>query len=209
MIKKTSTLALGLVAAALAACAHAGDSAPGTSAYALPALAPDVSVAAVLPRNAVGENLPSVLGTVRAPHMSGEVGGFTQKRYSQSLAFPPGTKITIHNLSKTVQHTLDFVAQIPHMSGSFPKNPSLSVKAQGHGVFGPGYASGVIDPGKSVTVTLSKPGTYIIGCAFHYGIGMRDVIVIADGAKPGSQASPPSTSTTNPSPTPTSGGGGW
>ncbi len=39
------------------------------------------------------------------------------------------------------------------------------------------YASGTINPGASVTVTLSKPGIYLIGCAFHYiELNMRDVI---------------------------------
>ena len=37
----------------------------------------------------------------------------------------------------------------------------------------------VIEPGKSVTVTLSKAGTYLIGCAFHYGEGMHDVLASA------------------------------
>ena len=83
----------------------------------------------------------------------------------------------------------------------FPANPNLSIPAKGDGKLEAGYASGPISPGKSVTVTLVKAGTYEIGCAFHYGEGMRDVLVVKNGAKPGPQATPPSpkvTPRTNP-----------
>jgi plastocyanin len=53
-----------------------------------------------------------------------------------------------------------------------------------------GYASGAIQPGKSVTVVLSKPGNYLIGCAFHYHEGMQDVIVVKKNATPGPQGTP-------------------
>jgi plastocyanin len=48
-----------------------------------------------------------------------------------------------------------------------------------------GYASGSIAPGKSVTVTLSNTGIYLIGCAFHYSEGMQDVIEVKAHATPG------------------------
>jgi protein SCO1/2 len=61
----------------------------------------------------------------------------------------------------------------------------------GNGVLGVGYASGIINGGKSVTVKLTKPGIYLIGCAFHYlSNQMRDVIEVATGATPGPTASP-------------------
>ncbi len=120
------------------------------------------------------------------------LGGFTQTKRTQSLAFPPGTKITIHNLSSSITHTLDVVKVISGPPAIFPPNPNLSIPAKGHGKLEAGYASGPISPGKSVTVTLVKAGTYEIGCAFHYGEGMRDVLVVKKGAKPGPQATPPS-----------------
>ncbi len=49
-----------------------------------------------------------------------------------------------------------------------------------------------------MTLTLSKPGTYLIGCAFHYSEGMRDVFVVAKGAKPGQEATPPPNATSSP-----------
>ena len=54
-----------------------------------------------------------------------------------------------------------------------------------------GYASGVIGPGKSVTVHLMRTGNFLIGCAFHYHSGMQDVIVVHLGATPGPQATKP------------------
>ena len=77
------------------------------------------------------------------------------------------------------------------MCSSDLKDPKLSVPARGHGKLAAGYASGPIKPGKSVTVELDTPGHYLIGCAFHYSEGMRDVLVVAKGATPGPQATPP------------------
>jgi protein SCO1/2 len=58
-------------------------------------------------------------------------------------------------------------------------------------VLGVGYASGIINGGKSVTVKLTNPGIYLIGCAFHYlSNQMRDIIEVATGATPGPTASP-------------------
>jgi len=70
------------------------------------------------------------------------------------------------------------------------------VTAQGHGNLQTGYASGPIKPGKSVKVTLVKAGIYLIGCAFHYKEGMRDVLVVAPHAAPGPQATPPPSTST-------------
>jgi plastocyanin len=208
--KKFAAIGLALVAGVLAACAgRAFQTASGPVSFALPPIAPDVAMDVIMPKDTIGENLPTVLGTfvVKDPH--GEAGGFTQSHYSQTLAFPPGTKIEIWNLSKTLKHTLDVVMVVGKTDHSFPPHPKLSMKAQGKGILGAGYASGVIDPGKHVAVTLSKPGTYIIGCAFHYDIGMRDVIRIEKDAHPGPQATPPSSKSPSPSPTHSGGGGGW
>ncbi|HEY1977668.1 MAG TPA: hypothetical protein VGG89_14035 [Candidatus Baltobacteraceae bacterium] len=165
----------------------------------------DLSLTATLPRNSVGEELPAE-GVGTSDHKPwGMVGGFTQTRRAQTLAFPPGTVITIHNLSKTDEHTFDFVKAVGGPPAHFPANINLSVSARGNGVFGPGYASGPIKPGGSVRVKLSKAGTYLVGCAFHYAEGMQDVIVIKDGAKPGPTPSPaPSSQPTSAPP-----GGGW
>ena len=164
----------------------------------------DLGFDAVLPPKTIGEELPSEgLGNINDEKWESVVGGFTQTRYSQTLAFPPGTRITIHNLSKSLPHTLNVVKAIDGPPARFPASPVLSTSAHGTRLEA-GYRSGAIMPGKAVTVTLVK-GRYLIGCAFHYVSNqMRTVIVVEDGAKPGPQATPPGAkSTSSPSPNPT------
>jgi plastocyanin len=174
-------------AAALAACAgNNGSASQGSNVLTVP-LEKDMVMEAKLPKNTVGEELPGEgVGTEKDPTW-GTVGGFTQTAKAQVLAFPPGTKLTIKNLSKSIPHTLDVVMKAGKPPAKFPSNPSLPVQAQGNGILGVGYASGTIEPGKSVTVTLSKKGIYLIGCAFHYAEGMQDVIEVKTGATPGPQ----------------------
>lgn len=192
MFKKLSALAVAVVATTLAACAshYAGSNSAGSS---LPGM-PDLRVTATLPNGspiAISENLPSDLGTINDPHWSATVGGFTQETYSQVLGFPPGTMLTITNISGSIPHTFNVIAKIKKPPASFPSNPTLSTSAHGK-ILKKGYRSGVISPGKSVTVKLAKKGTYLIGCAFHYkSEGMRDVVVVSANATPGPEATPP------------------
>ncbi|MBV8531691.1 MAG: SCO family protein, partial [Candidatus Eremiobacteraeota bacterium] len=47
------------------------------------------------------------------------------------------------------------------------------------------------NPGAKVTVKLTSPGIYLIGCAYHYvEFNMRDVVEVVPGASPGPTASP-------------------
>lgn len=205
MGRKLIALAVALVGIVVSACGgHMTGSnlaSPGVT-YVLPAIDGDLQITAILPKHTIGEELPTEgLGKINDEHWEALLGGYTQERYSQALGFLPGTKITIRNLSKNTPHTLDVVEQIKHPPAFFPKHPKLSVKAHGGGKLEIGYASGQINPGKSVTVTLSKPGIYLIGCAFHYSFGMHDVLVVESFARPGPQATPPPT--THPTTTPT------
>jgi plastocyanin len=201
MSKKFSAVAVTFVALALAACGAgnvgAGNVGAGNTAlmngttYSLPAVDSDLAMTATLPKDTIGEELPfEGVGSIKSQVWKATLGGFTQTERSQSLAFPPGTKITIRNLSKSITHTLNVVKAISGPPAVFPPNPKLSIPAKGDGKLAVGYASGPLSPGKSVTVTLVKAGTYLIGCAFHYSDGMRDVLVVKDGAKPGPQATP-------------------
>lgn len=189
MKQRLGTVVVFVAACALAACAgNAGSTASqsGNNVMTMP-LEQDMVVQAKLPKNTVGEELPSEgVGTENDPTW-GTVGGYTQTKKAQVLAFPPGTKLTIRNLSKSIPHTFNVVMKAGKPPAKFPPNPSLSTNPSGNGVLGIGYASGVIEPGKTVTVTLSKKGTYLIGCAFHYAEGMQDVIVVKTGATPGPQ----------------------
>ncbi|MBV8345653.1 MAG: hypothetical protein JO190_11790 [Candidatus Eremiobacteraeota bacterium] len=206
MGRKFVALAIALVGVAVSACAGrmigGNAAAPGGGTYVLPPLDSDLAITANLPKNTIGEEKPDEgLGMVKSPKWQAEVGGYTQQRYSQVLGFPPGTKITVRNLSKTTEHTLDVVKVISKPPAIFPRNPKLLVGAHGHGKLEAGYASGPIKPGHSVTITLVKSGVYLIGCAFHYHFGMHDVFVVSPHAAPGKQATPPPTSHPTTSPT--------
>jgi plastocyanin len=213
MFRKIAALSTAIAACALAACAGGMGHGSG-NAGALPmtvhsfALDRDMVADAVLPKNTVGEELPVEGVGTKKDKPWGMVGGFTQTQYAQVLAFPPGTKLKIRNLSKTTQHTFNVVAVVTKPPAKFPKSqPSLN--PSGGTVLQKGFASGAIDPGKSITLTLSKPGTYLIECAFHYGEGMQDVIVVKKGAKPGPQGTPSATATATASAAPSPPGGGW
>ncbi|MGA8575332.1 MAG: hypothetical protein WB609_06530 [Candidatus Cybelea sp.] len=194
MSRKLAAVAVALAAAALAACAgHYGGAGANSGAYALPGT-PDLKLTYTLPDRSTGsamEELPAEgLGTIKDPNWSATLGGFTQQQFSQALGFPPRTKLTITNISKSIHHTFNVVKKIKAPPAKFPTSPTLSMMASG-GPLKKGYASGIINPGSSVTVTASRPGIYLFGCAFHYHEGMQDVIVIATGATPGPQATPP------------------
>jgi plastocyanin len=195
MFGKLAARSVALAAVALAACAgrYGGNAASSGATYALPGM-PDLEIAATLPdgkTHTVMEELPfEGLGAVDDKFWSATLGGYTQQKFSQALGFPPGTKLTIKNISKVNEHTLNVVAKVSGPPAKFPANPRLSTTPSG-GDLQKGYASGAIEPGGSVTVTLGKAGNYLIGCAFHYHEGMQDVFVIAKGATPGPQATAP------------------
>jgi plastocyanin len=205
MSRKFAVLILALVTAALVACGgRAGSGLSGPSgSYMLPSFDRDLAVSATVPKHTIGEELPSEgLGRIDMKKWGAIVGGYTQMTHSQILAFPPGTTITIHHLSKINEHTLNVVKVITGHHADFPTNVTLSTQAHGGDKLATGYTSGVIKPGKSVTVHLDKEGTYLIGCAFHYYYSgtsqMRDILIVSKHAMPGPQA------TEDPSPTPTS-----
>ncbi|HEY2476718.1 MAG TPA: plastocyanin/azurin family copper-binding protein [Candidatus Cybelea sp.] len=198
MSTRLAALTLALAAAIIAGCAggSTGTNASGANTMLLPSYDKSVAITATLPntlpQDTVGEELPSEgLGTINDPHWKATLGGFTQTNYSQALGFPTGTTITLENLSKTISHTLNVVKKIKHGPAKFPTSPSLPTTARGNGILSAKYASGVLSPGKSVTIKLTKAGFYLFGCAFHYGAGMRDVFVVKAHATPGPEATPP------------------
>lgn len=185
-MKQFGSVALATIACALAACG--GSTVPMTSASGttlVRTLGHDTTLQFTLPKNTIGEELPSEGVKTKKDPTWGSVGGFTQSTTAQVLAFPPGTKVTIKNLSGAISHTLNVVAKRTKPPANFPANPSLSTQPHGGNVLALGYASGVISPGKSITVTLSNKGNYLIGCAFHYHDGMQDVVRVFARATPG------------------------
>lgn len=150
------------------------------------------------PANTVGFALPTGLIGVENDPTWGIVGGYTQAAYSQVLAFPVGATITLKNISASTAHTFNVIGMTNGPPVSWP-NATLSTSASGGTSLGAGYASGTLNAGQSVTVTLSTPGTFMIGCAYHYASNqMRDIIMVSNSAVPGPQATPP----------PSGGGGG-
>jgi len=175
--------ALGLGALVVVACTNGGGLGNVGSGSGTPPPLPAAS--------AVGVAIPTGrMGVVDDP-VWGTVGGYTQEQTSQILAFPPGATITIENLSSTTPHTLNVIGTTKGPPPTWPANPSLSFSPMGNGVLGTNYASGSLQPGASVTVKLSNPGIYLIGCAYHYvEFKMRDIIQVVAGATPGPTASP-------------------
>jgi plastocyanin len=138
----------------------------------------------------IGFSTPTgIIGTVKTPF--GVIGGYTQNVYSQVIAFPPGTTVTLKNLSSTEPHTLNVLS-----TSSFPASPDLSSSAAGGNVLAAGYRSGSMGPGATTSIQLANAGTYYIGCAFHYmdATSMRGVIEVSANATPGPQATPPPSS---------------
>ncbi len=194
MFGKFTALSVALAVVALAACGgrYGSSTASDGTTFTLPGM-PDMTFTAISPdkKGQIMEKLPSEgLGTVKDPFWMATLGGYTQQQFSEALGFAPKTKLTITNGSTSLPHTLNVVAKIKGPPAMFPGNPSLPQNPSG-GKLQKGYASGAIEPGKSVTVTLGKAGIYLIGCAFHYHEGMQDVFVVHAGATPGPQATPP------------------
>jgi hypothetical protein len=194
MLRTLAAPFIVLVAAGvLAACGGNHLGANGQSQLVqLPPLEKDLIISAVLPPHTIGAGYPDQLGHVMDKTWRADIAGFTQTKYSQTLGFPPGTKITIKNVSAAGEdHTFNVIATRTKPPANFPKNPKLLFTPHGGHILKLGFRSGVIHPGKSVTVTLVK-GIYLIGCAVHYlSDNMRTVLVVETGAKPGPTATPP------------------
>ncbi|HKU67932.1 MAG TPA: hypothetical protein VJP85_09150 [Candidatus Baltobacteraceae bacterium] len=174
------------LAAVLAACGGYGG---GSGTYTPPGTSPGSTPPPVAAMT-IGFALPSgAIGTITTPF--GLIGGYTQSTYSQVIAFPPGTTVTLKNLSSGTTHTLNVLSM-----SSFPANPTLDTSASGGTTLAAGYRSGAIPGGGTASLTLSNAGTYFIGCAFHYMLNpsMRGIIQVSSSATPGPQASPPPSS---------------
>lgn len=185
MYKQITIIAL-LATSALAACGGGGSGGGGFTPPSGGGATPGPTAAPTVAPLSVGVALPtSGIGSLTDPTF-GQVGGYTQSTYSQTLAFPAGSTITVTNLSAATPHTFDVVG-----TTGFPANPALTTTASGGGI-SPTYASGNINGGASVTIALATAGTYYFGCAYHYlsAPQMRDVIQVSTTATPGPEATP-------------------
>ena len=102
----------------------------------------------------------------------GSAGGFT----------PPVTNVTVGS-------TIRFVnvdAATPHTStslsgSSLPASSPFGANAlsQFGGTLSGGWSSGTLGGGNGSQIVLAdKPGTYLYGCAYHYGTPMRGAIIV-------------------------------
>ncbi|MDP9025621.1 MAG: hypothetical protein M3N13_09645 [Candidatus Eremiobacteraeota bacterium] len=191
-------IALVIAALALPACGGGG----GGGSYSPPATGGGGGGGATgltnLPAQTIGIALPSGVMGVETDPTFGQVGGYTQMIYSQTLAFQTGTTVTLENVS-TVPHTLNVLS-----TSAFPASGPASSTASGGSVITTGYASGSIAPNATLTATLGAVGTYYIGCAFHYvpAPQMRSALIVTAAANPapGPQATPPPGGAATPGP---------
>ncbi|HEV2260932.1 MAG TPA: hypothetical protein VGR69_01420 [Candidatus Rubrimentiphilum sp.] len=174
---------LATVAVSLAACGGgygggSGYTAPGGGTTGTPTGVGSFTIGFALPDGTIGQ--------VNDPTF-GKVGGYTQNVYSQTIAFPPGTTVTLRNLSAATDHTLNVLS-----TTGFPASPTLSTNASGGSTLAAGYSSGTVHGGGTLSLLLANAGTYYIGCAYHYmdAVSMRDVIQVNAAATPGPQATP-------------------
>jgi hypothetical protein len=79
-------------------------------------------------------------------------------------------------------------------TSSFPAQPAnISTSAAGDpNNVGVGFQTGTLNAGQSMQIKLMTPGTYYIGCAYHFNDtqSMRDVLMVSASATPGPQATP-------------------
>ena len=109
---------------ALAACGGSNGSTASQSGNMMTMpMGPDMVMQAKLPKDTIGEELPSEgVGTENDPTW-GTVGGYTQTKKAQVLAFPPGTKITIINLSKSIPAHVERRDESNETAGEVPAQP--------------------------------------------------------------------------------------
>lgn len=176
--------ALGLASIAAAAIA-AGCGGGGYGATAVtygggnPSPAPSPTPGPVVHINFFGHGN----GSITTPPFD-VVSGFTQQAHAQVMAFAPGEQIVVTN-NDTTQHTINVFASAYPTPG-----PQSTASAPNGGVFGPGYQSGVLQPGQSTTMltVTNTPGNLFVICGIHFLSGMQDGVIVQIGATPGPEA---------------------
>jgi len=121
-------------------------------------------------------------GSIMTPPF-GVVSGYTQQAHAQVMAFAPGEQIVVTN-NDTTEHTINVFSSYP------TPGPQSTASVPNGGVFGPGYQSGLLQPGQSTsTLTVTNtPGNLFVLCGIHFSVGMQDGIIVQVGATPGPQA---------------------
>jgi plastocyanin len=109
--------------------------------------------------------------------------GATPTPYGTSLGYSPavttvsvGTQIHFVNVD-SFAHTATAIPGATTFPSGSPFNAG-ALQQKGTTLSG-GFTSGALQPnGSSQNITADQPGTYLFGCFFHYGAGMRAAIVV-------------------------------
>lgn len=96
-----------------------------------------------------------------------------------TITHSPSDKIQFENVDSGTPHTASGVGP---WTGSYPggsPNPSATPSPAGTDISAAGFTSGSLNPAQiSNAYVADVPGMYIIGCGYHYSIGMRTVIIV-------------------------------
>jgi plastocyanin len=91
----------------------------------------------------------------------------------------PSDSIQFENVDSGTPHT---ASSLGPWTGSYPGgSPSQSATPSpaGTDISAAGFTSGSLNPGQlSNAYVANVPGMYVFGCAYHYPIGMRTVIIV-------------------------------
>lgn len=198
-------LAVFATSALLAACGGGGGTSAGggggitTPATNPPATATPVPTAtptSVSTQQVITMALPSTaMGSLTVTGL-GLIGGYTQALYSQTLAFAPGSQVMIQNgQAATTPHTFNVLS-----TAAFPAaGAAIDGTSSNSTTIDSAFRTGTVNPTVAVGPFTLAAGTYYIGCAFHYTTDtMRTQLVVAAGATPSAQATPPSPTQTAP-----------
>jgi hypothetical protein len=127
LCRRLAALSVALAAGVLVACGagRPGGPAPAGNMMPIP-IGDDLAIvsSSTLPTVRIEEPVEG-LGSIYSKYWKAKVGGYTQKTYSQVLGFSPGTKITIHNRSASLAHTLNVIKVVSGPPADFPSNPTL------------------------------------------------------------------------------------
>ncbi len=108
--------------------------------------------------------------------------GQTPTPYGTSLGYSPavtnvsvGSQIHFVNVDSFAHTATGIPGATTFPSGSPFNEGALTQKGT---TLSGGFSSGALQAGgSSQTITADRPGTYLFGCFFHYGAGMRGAIV--------------------------------
>jgi plastocyanin len=90
-----------------------------------------------------------------------------------------GTTIQFQDVENGTPHT---AADLGVWTGNYPSqgpNAAATPSPAGTDISAAGFTTGFLNgPSSSALYAANIPGIYVFGCAFHYSIGMRTVIIV-------------------------------